>query len=80
MTFCRLTAAHVAGELLGDSKAFDYQPFFYSRVFSLSWQVGEFSRHDVPRGTAPERLLRSAAAALRRPLTPPASSLRSSTA
>lgn len=35
----RLTAAHVADELLGDSKVFDYQPFFYSRVFNLSWQV-----------------------------------------
>lgn len=36
----RQTAAHVAAELLGESRAFDYQPFFYSRVFNLSWQVG----------------------------------------
>lgn len=37
---CRQTAAHVVGELLSPGgPAFDYLPFFYSRVFSLSWQV-----------------------------------------
>lgn len=47
----RQTAAHVAAELLGDSKPFNYQPFFYSRVFNLSWQVkGRCSRRG--RGAA----------------------------
>lgn len=39
VTACRQLAAHAAAELLGESKPFDYQPFFYSRVFNLSWQV-----------------------------------------
>lgn len=37
-TLRRLTAAHVARELLGQSATFEYSPFFYSRVFNLSWQ------------------------------------------
>ncbi|KAL4433983.1 hypothetical protein ABPG75_000424 [Micractinium tetrahymenae] len=54
VTCCRLTAAHVVGELLcPGGPAFDYLPFFYSRVFSLSWQFyglseGEVVRHGDP--------------------------------
>ena len=36
----RQTAAYVVGQLLSPGgPAFDYLPFFYSRVFNLSWQV-----------------------------------------
>ena len=36
----RLTAAHAMAEMLspGSAGEYDYLPFFYSRVFSLSWQ------------------------------------------
>lgn len=37
---CRQTATYVANQLASPGgPAFDYLPFFYSRVFSLSWQV-----------------------------------------
>ncbi|PRW59212.1 monodehydroascorbate reductase [Chlorella sorokiniana] len=47
VTCCRQTAAHAAAELLGESKPFDYQPFFYSRVFNLSWQFYGLSEGEV---------------------------------
>ncbi|GAB4823794.1 hypothetical protein N2152v2_010840 [Parachlorella kessleri] len=40
VTNSRLTGAYAVGELLapGTQPEYDYLPFFYSRVFSLSWQ------------------------------------------
>uniref|UniRef100_A0A0G4H811 monodehydroascorbate reductase (NADH) n=1 Tax=Chromera velia CCMP2878 TaxID=1169474 RepID=A0A0G4H811_9ALVE len=41
VTHCRLSAAHAASVILeGPEKTgeYDYLPFFYSRVFNLSWQ------------------------------------------
>lgn len=54
VTCCRQTATHVVGSLLSPGGPdFDYLPFFYSRVFSLSWQFyglseGECVRHGDP--------------------------------
>jgi len=40
----RASAAHAAQCILGKKSAFEYLPFFYSRVFSLSWQFYGDSR------------------------------------
>ena len=36
---CRTSAQHAMAEIFGDSSDYDYLPYFYSREFSLSWQV-----------------------------------------
>jgi hypothetical protein len=73
VTCCRQTAAYVAAALAAPGGApagpFDYLPFFYSRVFNLSWQVRAAWRAAPPyspRGWAVsgegERCLEGAAA------------------
>lgn len=37
VTHCRTSAAHAVGALFGDTAPYDYLPFFYSRIFNLSW-------------------------------------------
>lgn len=45
---CRLSAAHVVQHIKGvASEEYDYLPYFYSRMFNLSWQV-----YGNPRGEA----------------------------
>ncbi|KAI3437605.1 hypothetical protein D9Q98_000057 [Chlorella vulgaris] len=45
---CRQTATYVANQLASPGgPAFDYLPFFYSRVFSLSWQFYGLSEGNV---------------------------------
>lgn len=39
VTNARLTAAHAVDAIFGETAPYDYLPFFYSRVFNLSWQV-----------------------------------------
>lgn len=34
----RLSAAHAVGAVYGSTEPYDYLPYFYSRVFNLSWQ------------------------------------------
>lgn len=49
VTNARLSAAHVIGEILAPDtmEEYDYQPFFYSRVFNLSWQFYGLNVGDV---------------------------------
>lgn len=45
---CRASAAHAVSDVLGrDPGSYDYLPFFYSRVFSLSWQFYGLSTGEV---------------------------------
>lgn len=45
---CRASAAYAMKDMLqGNNDVYSYQPFFYSRVFSLSWQFYGLSRGDV---------------------------------
>lgn len=49
VTNCRQTAAYAMHEVLapGNQPEYDYLPFFYSRVFNLSWQFYGVSDGDV---------------------------------
>ncbi|PSC73208.1 monodehydroascorbate reductase [Micractinium conductrix] len=48
VTCCRQTAAHAVAEILAPGgPVFDYLPFFYSRVFNLSWQFYGLSEGDM---------------------------------
>jgi len=48
VTNCRTTASHAVADMLGaEPGEYTYQPFFYSRVFSLSWQFYGLSRGEV---------------------------------
>lgn len=40
VTHARLSAAHAVSHIMdpGNTPAYDYLPFFYSREFHLSWQ------------------------------------------
>lgn len=45
---CRASAAHAVADMLGSNPGdYEYLPFFYSRVFSLSWQFYGAARGDV---------------------------------
>ena len=49
VTNARLSAAHAVADMLerGSAGDYDYQPFFYSRVFSLSWLFYGLNRGEV---------------------------------
>jgi monodehydroascorbate reductase (NADH) len=49
VTNARLSAAHAMADAMapGSAGEYDYQPFFYSRVFSLSWQFYGQSKGEV---------------------------------
>lgn len=42
----RQTAKHVVGAIYGDTEDYDYLPYFYSRVFDLSWKFYGDSKGD----------------------------------
>ena len=45
---CRASAAHAVSDLLGRNPGtYDYLPFFYSRIFNLSWQFYGLSSGEV---------------------------------
>lgn len=48
VTHCRTSAAHAVADMLGKAtEEYSYLPFFYSRVFGLSWQFHGMQRGDV---------------------------------
>lgn len=50
---CRTSAAHAVASILDPATGdYDYLPYFYSRIFNLSWQVLSFR----PFLTAPSNL------------------------
>ena len=46
MTNCRTSAQHAVASILAPDTVgdYDYLPFFYSRVFNLSWQARDHGR------------------------------------